>query len=149
MPENDFAGAVIQTHAIHTDRFVHVLPRIAIPCVAVECYSVGFCVIAGKMILYNHTRLFLCRSLLHRRDGNRVIWCLHFYLFAPAQNPHKSQCQSCYVLFFHVVHLLLLLWLQCSRIRQICPCKNVPMRDQRIRVSRLSFFKNFTVYASA
>ena len=102
MPENDFSGAVIQTHAIRTDRFVHVLPRIAIPCVAVECYSVGFCVVAGKMILYNRTRLFLCRSLLHRRDGNRIIRRLCLCLSAPAQNPHKSQRQSCHVPFFHV-----------------------------------------------
>ena len=53
-----------------------------------------------KMILYNRTRLFLCRSLLHRRDGNRVIRRLCLCLSAPAQNSHKSQRQSCYVPFF-------------------------------------------------
>ncbi len=43
-----------------------------------------------KMILYNRTRLFLCRSLLHRRDGNRVIRRLCFACPHPLKIPIRA-----------------------------------------------------------
>ncbi len=43
-----------------------------------------------KMIPTTAPIVSICRSLLHRRDGNRIIRRLCLCLSAPAQNPHKE-----------------------------------------------------------
>ena len=126
-PQRNFARLTVQIHLIHARNqsvtaFIR-RPLAVFPDVMMNLHAVGICVVAGKFIqkerVGSRTRtgqpnqLLLLLGQLHRCKVHGVV-CRR--LSAPAQNPHKSQCKSCRVPFFHAAHLLLLLlYLQCSR----------------------------------
>ncbi len=72
------------------------LPCAAIPYITAKQYALGFAPVAGKIIL-NQSATLVCGRFLHRCKADCVV-CRR--LSAHAQNPHKSQCQSCRVPFF-------------------------------------------------
>ena len=107
------ARLTVQIHLTKPKRGILIfLPCAAIPIYNDE-YALGWHLWPEK--LYSITSASLWSAVVSSSpvQGDCVV-CRR--LSAPAQNPHKSQCQSCRVPFFHVVHLLLLLLcLQCSR----------------------------------